>query len=509
MPRLAEWAQTQPDKSACHFPDTGTIVTFAMLHDGAERAARWLVSLGLQAGDSFALLMENHPAVFELAFAGQRAGLYWVPLNIHLKVAELTYVLRDSGARVLVAGPDKADVAAEIVARLQQQGGPALRIFLLDGSDPRFPCYGTDAPLPPLPERPIGRDLLYSSGTTGLPKGVHRALLPAAERGQPRPVTGAVRAFACRRESVYLSAAPLYHAAPHRFTMHALEQGATCIVTRKFDAAQVLSLIARFRVTHAQFVPTMFIRLLALPQAVRDASDCTSLQRVIHAAAPCPIPVKEAMIAWWGPIIYEYYAGSETIGSTGIESADWLLHKGSVGRADYGTVHITDDEGTELPPRAIGSIRFSGTLPFEYRNAPEKTASAYDRNGWPTYGDVGWLDEDGYLYLSDRRTDLIISGGVNIYPQEVETVLSQHPAVADAAIIGVPDAEFGEQVKGVVQLHGDRSATSDELVRFCREHLAGLKCPRSIDIVAALPRSETGKLLRRVLKEQYRAGAAA
>jgi len=507
MPHLAHWARLHPDKPACHFPDLDCTISYAALHTRADRAARWLVGLGLEPGAAFALLMENHPAMFELAFAGQRAGLYWVPLNIHLKPAELAYVLQDSGARILVASAAQAQAAATAVAAMDAP----VRIYVVDGPLPGAGDYEAELAgnLPAtLPTRPVGRDLLYSSGTTGLPKGIYRALLPAEERDQPRPLIGALRAFNCDASTVYLSPAPLYHAAPHRFTLHVIEQRGTCVVMQRFDPVQTLDLIQRFGVTHAQFVPTMFVRLLALPEPVRRRYDCTSLRRVIHAAAPCPVPVKEAMIAWWGPIIYEYYSGSETIGSTGIESADWLQHKGSVGRATNGTVHVTGDDGRELPPGAVGTVRFSGMPRFEYLHAPDKTQAAYDRNGWATYGDLGWLDEDGYLYLSDRRADLIISGGVNVYPQEVEDMLARHPDVVDAAVIGVPDAEYGERIKAVVQLRDGAETTPADLVAFCREHLAHLKCPRSVDIVGALPRSETGKLLRRVLKEQYRSSAA-
>jgi len=509
MPRLAHWARLHPDKPACCFPDLGAVVSYAALHARADRAARWLVGLGLEPGSAFAMMMENHPAVFELAFAGQRAGLYWVPLNTHLKPAELAYVLRDSGARVLVASPAQAHAAKTAVAAMDDPA--SIRIYVLDGSQHSAGHYEAElAGERPtaLPPRPVGRDLLYSSGTTSLPKGVYRALRPAEGRDQPRPAVGALLASGFDASTVYLSPAPLYHAAPHRFTLHAIEQGGTCVVMQKFDPEQALGLIERHHVTHAQFVPTMFVRLLALPEPVRRGFDCTSLRRVIHAAAPCPVPVKEAMIAWWGPIIYEYYSGSEAIGGTGIEGADWLLHKGSVGRATHGTVHVTDDDGRELPPGAVGTVRFSGTPRFEYLNAAEKTQAAYDRNGWASYGDLGWLDADDYLYLSDRRADLIISGGVNVYPQEVEDTLAQHPDVADAAVIGIADAEYGERVKAVVQLREGAGTTPEGLVAFCRERLAHMKCPRSVDIIDALPRSETGKLLRRVLKEQYRPSGA-
>ncbi len=497
MPRLAHWAAVQPDKPACVFPDTDEVLRFGALHARVDRAARWLAGL-LPGGAAFAMLMENHPALFELAFAGQRAGLYYVPLNGHLKPAELAYILRDSGAEVVVASPAMMALAAEVAALR-----PARVVGLAE-----YEAGLAAAPAMDLADRPVGRDLLYSSGTTGLPKGVYRALLPAAERHVARPALGTLAAAQFDVDSVYLSPAPLYHAAPHRFTLHAIEHGATVLVTRRFDAAQVLALIGQHRVTHAQFVPTHFVRLLALPQDVRDAADCSSLRRVIHAAAPCPVAVKEAMIAWWGPVIFEYYAGSETIGSTAIESEDWLRHKGSVGRANVGTLHITGEDGAELPPGEVGSVRFSGTPRFEYLNAPEKTAAAYDANGWGTYGDIGWVDADGYLYLSDRRADLIISGGVNIYPAEVEAVLARHPDVAEAAVIGVPDAEYGERVLGVVQLRAGAACDAGALAAFCREHLGRLKCPQRVEVVDALPRSETGKLLRRVLREQYRGAPA-
>ena len=333
-------------------------------------------------------------------------------------------------------------------------------------------------------------------------------MLPAEARSLPLPVSAAVAHMRADAGTIYLSAGPLYHAAPHYFSLQAMREGGTVVAPRRFDAADTLALIEQYGVTHGQWVPTMFARMLALPDAVRARHRLGSLRRAIHAAAPCPIPVKERMIAWWGPVLFEYYSGSEGVGSTGIESADWLRHKGSVGRAIGGTIHILDDAGQELPAGEVGMIWFSGLPSFDYLNAPEKTRAAVDARGWGTYGDIGHVDAEGYLYLSDRRADLILSGGVNVYPQEVETVLAGHPAVADVAVVGVPDPDLGEQVKAVVALHDGMEATAAELMAFCRARLSGVKCPRSADIVDALPRSEAGKLLRRVLKERFRGAAS-
>ncbi len=281
-----------------------------------------------------------------------------------------------------------------------------------------------------------------------------------------------------------------------------LLEGGTAVILRKFDAAQCLAVIESHRITHSQWVPTMFHRLLALPEAVRRGHDLSSHRCAIHAAAPCPVPVKRAMIDWWGPIVWEYYAGSEGVGTTVISSEEWLRKPRSVGRPVNGVqVHITGEDGAELPPGETGSIRFEGGPRFAYHNAPEKTAACFDERGWATLGDLGWLDADGYLFLSDRRADLILAGGVNLYPAEVEAVLMQHPAVAEVAVVGVPHPEMGEQVHAVIVARGPVAAA--ELEAWCREQLSGLKRPKSFEFVEELPRSEAGKLLRRILKERY------
>ena len=348
--------------------------------------------------------------------------------------------------------------------------------------------------------------MLYSSGTTGRPKGV-RVPLSGQPLGTPTPLLAMMGAlYGMDEHTVYLSPAPLYHAAPLRFCMSVLRLGGTCIVMEKFDPRLALELIERHRVTHSQWVPTMFIRMLKLPEEERARFDLSSQRVAIHAAAPCPIPVKEQMIDWWGPILHEYYAGTEGNGFTAITSEEWLAHRGSVGRPLRGAVHIVDDEGRELPPGQEGTVYFSGGARFEYHNDPEKTRSAYDERGWSTLGDVGYLDEEGYLYLTDRKAHMIISGGVNIYPQETENVLVLHPKVADVAVIGVPNEEFGEEVKAVVQLLDPAEAgpeLAEELIAWCRERLSAIKCPRSVDFVEELPRHPTGKLYKRLLKDRY------
>lgn len=513
MAHLARWARQQPGKVAAYFPDDGIALSFAGLDQRSNRMAQWLIGLGLQPGDGIALLLENGPAFLELAYAARRAGLYYTPLSTHLRVPEVAYMLADSDAKLFITSP----AMAELAQALQSEGALGTRPRYATGTglagyeslEAALLAYPEPAALP---ERPVGREFLYSSGTTGLPKGIRRDLLPPERREAPDWTPGWLASYGFDRDTVYLSPAPLYHAAPHRYTTRAIDLGGTAVVMRKFDAGKALALIERHRVTHSQWVPTMFIRLLALPEEARSRHDLSSHRVAIHAAAPCPRDVKQAMIAWWGPILVEYYAGSEGIGGTFIDSRDWLAHPGSVGRPLECRLHILDEEGRELPPGEVGGIWFSPLSPgaprFRYHNAPEKTASAYDTEGRGTYGDVGSVDEEGFLYLSDRRADLVLSGGVNIYPWEIEQVLAQHPAVAEAAVIGVPHAEFGETVRAIIRATDDVEAgpaLEEQIIAFCRDRLAGPKCPRQVDFVEELPRSETGKLLRRILKERYRA----
>ncbi len=500
---LGRWARAQPEKAALIFPEAGQVVSYGELDASVDRVARWLVSLDLQPGDVLAYLLPNSVQVFEIAFAARRAGLYYTPLNTHLRDAELAYVLKDAGAKVLVAGAEYADLAS----RLAQ---PGLKIFIIGGglgaSDYEQAVEAAQAAAPPA-ERPSGRDFVYSSGTTGYPKGIRKPLTPVESAGEPdREVEAWRKSFQFGQDTIYLSPAPLYHASPLRYCVRTLQVGGTCVVLGKFEAEAALRSIETYKVTHSQWVPLMFIRLLALPQPVRQRHDLSSMRYAIHAAAPCPVSVKEQMIDWWGDRLWEFYGGSEGIGTTMIGPVDWKTHKGSVGKAVLGEVRIVGEAGSVVEPGQIGKIFFAGGPTFEYYNDPEKTRAAYNEAGWATYGDIGHLDAEGYLYLSGRRTDLIISGGVNIYPQEIEDCLSRHEAVFDVAVIGVPNTEFGEEVKAVVQLrnHADASeALAVELMAYCRSALSPVKTPRSVDFDAALPRQENGKLLKRLIKERF------
>ena len=498
-------AEKNPDKPAAIFEPGGRVITYGELDRGSLRLARLLHDWGLRDGDAMALCLENHPRYFEVCWAAQRSGLYYTPISSRLTAPEVAYIVGDCGARAFVTSKALEPVAAGLVDRMP---GVETRLVLsgaIPGYEPYEEVVDALAAEPPRPQME-GQDMLYSSGTTGRPKGV-RVPLSGQPLGTPTPLLAMMGAlYGMDEHTVYLSPAPLYHAAPLRFCMSVLRLGGTCIVMEKFDPRLALELIERHRVTHSQWVPTMFIRMLKLPEEERARFDLSSQRVAIHAAAPCPIPVKEQMIDWWGPILHEYYAGTEGNGFTAITSEEWLAHRGSVGRPLRGAVHIVDDEGRELPPGQEGTVYFSGGARFEYHNDPEKTRSAYDERGWSTLGDVGYLDEEGYLYLTDRKAHMIISGGVNIYPQETENVLVLHPKVADVAVIGVPNEEFGEEVKAVVQLLDPAEAgpeLAEELIGWCRERLSAIKCPRSVDFVEELPRHPTGKLYKRLLKDRY------
>lgn len=495
MPLLAENAVRWPDKLCAIFPDSGEALSFAALDAAANQVAHGLIASGLEPGEGVALLLENGPEFLILTYGAKRAGLMVTPLSIHLRPNEVAHVLRDSGARLLVASAGLAALVAaldltDVPHRYGDVPGFTPLAALMDGQGSTWPEG----------ERPLGREFLYSSGTTGLPKGIRRPLIPFADRMTPEFDMSWKGFYQFDESTVYLSPAPLYHAAPNRYVQRTMDHGGTAVILRKFDAARCLEMIETHRVTHSQWVPTMFVRLLALPPTPHDLS---SHRCAIHAAAPCPIPVKRAMIEWWGPILREYYAGSEGIGTTFIDSETWLQKPGSVGRPAYGSVHILDDDGRALPPGETGRIWFAGGAKFAYHNDPEKTAQAYNAQGWASLHDLGWLDAEGFLFLSDRRADLILSGGVNVYPAEIEAVLMRHARVRECAVIGVPDPEFGERPRALVVAEDGDDALAGELIALCRAELAGPKVPRAVEFLDELPRSEAGKLLRRVLKERY------
>ena len=498
-------AKTTPDKPAYIMAQSGQMVTYKELDDRSNQCARLFRSLGLAPGDCIALCMENHPRFLEICWAAQRAGLYYSAISSRLTAAEVEYIVDDCGAKAFISSKAKAEMAAELVGR-----NPAVEArFMLDATARGYQSYEEAVaaqPAEPIPDELEGNDMLYSSGTTGRPKGV-KVPLPGKPAGTPSALQLLVQGlYQADGNAIYLSPAPLYHAAPLRFNLAIQRLGGTCIVMDHFDALEALRLIEKYRVTYSQWVPTMFVRMLKLPVEERTRYDVSSLRVAIHAAAPCPIPVKEQMIEWWGPVLHEYYAGTEGNGFCAIDSQQWMSHKGSVGKPLLGQVHILDEEGNEVPTGEIGTVFFGGGAEFEYHNDPEKTAAARSKEGHTTLGDVGYVDEEGFLYLTDRRSFMIISGGVNIYPQETENLLVTHPKVADAAVIGVPNQEFGEEVKAVVQpidMSEAGPALAQELLDFCRQNLSHLKCPRSIDFEAELPRYPTGKLFKRLLKDRY------
>jgi fatty-acyl-CoA synthase len=498
-------AARTPDAPAIVMGASGKTTTYAQLEDRSTRLARALRERGLRTGDAIAILLPNERAYLEVAWAAQRSGLHYTAINRHLTPVEVQYVLDDCGATALfsseaLAGAVEGLDLGAVPVRIATTGA-------LDGFEAYDEVLAATA-AGPLEDEQEGREMLYSSGTTGRPKGVRKPR-PGTPLGDPTAapvqITMGIAAMGIGVDSVYLCPAPLYHSAPLVFSQSMHRLGATVVVMEQFDPEACLALIERHGVTHAQFVPTMFVRMLRLPDDVRGRYDVSSLQHVSHAAAPCPVPIKRQMLDWWGPIIHEYYAGTEDIGGTAIGPEDWLAHPGSVGRP-RDECHIVGPDGEESPTGESGVVYFTGGRPFEYHGDPDKTAAIANERGWRTLGDIGYLDEDGFLYLTDRQAHMIISGGVNIYPQEAENVLASHPAVLDVAVIGVPDPEMGEAVKAVVQLV-DPGAAGPEveaaLLAHCRSELAAYKCPRSVDVVDELPRDPNGKLYKRRLREQY------
>lgn len=497
------FAESVPDRPAVIVGDTGATLSYGDMESRSNRLAHAFRGFGLDVGAHVAILMENRTEYFEVVWAALRSGLYVTPINWHLSADEVEYIVKDCGASALIASVDRwalteaarPNVKANIVV-----GGP------VEGYEAYEHLLAT-YPASPLDDESEGNWMFYSSGTTGRPKGIKPPAVGGA-LGEESSFTGLVRGlYGASESTVYLSPAPLYHAAPSGWAGAIHRLGGTVVTMSRFDPVDFLQAIERYKVTLAQLVPTHMVQLLKLPESDRNQFDLSSLNVLVHAAAPCPPEVKRAVLDWLGPVVYEYYSGSEGICFCAIGPEEWLAHPGSVGRSLLGPVHIVDEDGNEVATRTEGEVWFEAPHRFEYHGDSEKTASAYDHRGWSTLGEIGWVDEEGYLYLTDRASNMIISGGVNIYPREVEDALILHPAITDVAVIGVPDENMGESVRAVVQAAQAPSDPADleaELISYCRDQIAHFKCPKSVVFVDELPRLQTGKVARRLLSPEVR-----
>lgn len=495
----------KPEAVAFRMCSSGEEVTFGQLEVRSNQFAQLLRKSGVGIGEHIAIILKNQREFLELCFGAERAGVYYTTISTRLTKAEISFIVNNCGAKVLICGADLLDIVQPIRESLTS----VLRFFSVGKTVPGWENLQQNLDQQSsdrIIDQAQGLDMLYSSGTTGQPKGV-KWPRPEGAAGQRTFLVELLdRLYGYGQGCRYLSPAPLYHAAPLRHSMTTIKLGGEVSVMEQFDAEQALALIERYRITHSQWVPTMFVRMLKLSAEQRNKYDLSSMRMAVHAAAPCPVDVKNQMIQWWGPIIHEYYAGTENNGFCSITCQEWLTHPGSVGRAALGILHICDEHGHALGAGETGQVYFSDGPDFSYHNDPLKTAQTRNAQGWSTLGDIGRMDEEGYLYLVDRKAFMIISGGVNIYPQEVEGILIGHPDVADVAVFGIPNTDFGEEVKAVVQLMDASQASQTleaELIVYCRKNMADYKCPRSVDFVTELPRHPTGKLYKKILRDRY------
>jgi long-chain acyl-CoA synthetase len=500
---IADRARRTPDKAAVILGGSQTILTYAELDAAANRGAHVLRAAGVAAGDAIAMCLENGYGFFNVTWASMRCGAVVVPISARLTAKEIAFIVEDSGAKMLITSPGidadlntLATMTPHVIRFVAGTDTPGYRYWEAETN-----AASTDA----IVDEGQGSTMLYSSGTTGRPKGINRR----STGGSSGVFDSAVRIFGMLgldHSMVYLSPAPLYHSAPFAWSMATVLVGGTVVIMERFDAEQALDLIERYRVTISQWVPTHFVRLLKLDEATRRSYDLSSLKLAVHAAAPCPVPVKRAMIDWWGPILFEYFGSTEQSALTFITSDEWLTHPGSVGRCRQGILHICDDSGEPVPTGTTGQVYSEGGVNFDYHNDPEKTAQSRNHLGWTSVGDIGYLDQEGYLYLTDRKNFMIISGGVNVYPQEIENLLVTHPKVADAAVIGTPHPDLGEQVTAIVQPLDMADATpafAETLKSWVRSELSGVKVPKRIEFRETLPRLPTGKMVKHTLRREY------
>ena len=505
-------AQTTPDKAAFILAESGQQVTFAELESITNRGAQLMRQLGLNKGDHLAVMVENCLEFLFISWASNRAGLYFTPISTSLKSDEISYIVKNCEAKVFIASAtllDKLDFSSlALPAELE-------KMMIKAAGAPAAGFRDWDSEVADMQDEPIGDEcegmyMMYSSGTTGRPKGIKRPFdegpLGVGNSAGNYPMMQNFL-YAASSDAIFLSPAPLYHAAPLYWSSAYTRLGATVVIMEKFEPEAALKTIEKYAISHSQWVPTMFIRMLKLDHEIREKYDISSLECAVHAAAPCPIPIKESLMSWWGPIVHEYYSGSEGNGMTVINPQEWFEHKGSVGKPIYGELHIVDQEsGRELATGERGAIYFGSGQEFEYHNEEEKTRKVRHPSGWTTLGDIGYIDAEGFLFLTDRQSNMIISGGVNIYPQETENLIITHDLVVDVAVIGVPNEDFGEEVKAIVEPKSMALATpelAEEIIDLCRKNLSNIKCPRSVDFCVKLPRTDAGKLLKRLLKETY------
>ena len=500
-------AKNNPDKPAFIMANSGEVVTYKELDERSNKIANLFRSKNLISGDHIAIFMENNVRFTEILWAAQRSGLYYTPISSRLTATEVEYIIRDCEAKLIIT----SNALKHVVVDLTNLINDISDRYIIDGEIDGWNSLEESLismPSSPINDEIMGQDMLYSSGTTGKPKGIKLPLkkIPIEQSEDLMQVVTGL--YGTNQDTVYLSPAPLYHAAPLRFTMGVNYLGGTNIIMENFDAESSLKFIEKYSVSMSQWVPTMFVRMFKLPEKIRTKYDLSSHKCAIHAAAPCPIDVKKMMIGWWGNIIHEFYAGSEANGFVACNSEEWLAHEGTVGKPIVGIPHICDEEGKELPIGSEGTIWFESDVEFTYHNDEKKTLESKhpQQSTWSTLGDIGKLDKDNFLYLTDRKAFMIISGGINIYPQEAEDLIITHPKVYDCAVIGIPNEEFGEEVKAVVQPINWKDVSEDfelEIINFCKKNLSSIKCPKTIDFEKELPRHPTGKLYKRLLKDRY------